>query len=236
MVKGDPTYLGPVSASPQICATELLDLAKVTARDVVYDLGCGDGRVVITAARERGARGVGVELDDKAVLKAKESVEREGVRDLVDILHKDVFEVDISKATVVFMYLLPTGNKSVGQKLLAECRPGTRVVTYIFKMDPSWVPYLDKVQPVSTSTSIDTTAMSKLHLYRIPEPPSAANESTNCVGSPSKATPPKMGAVSRTGVWKRNADAHNPSSFWTPKRVVWAGAVGLLLMVIGRTT
>eukprot|EP00959_Pyramimonas_sp_CCMP1952_P470331 9496474-Pyramimonas_sp.AAC.1 len=68
-MKGDSSYLGPVSASPQICSTEMLNLAEVTSSDVVYDLGCGD-------ALERGARGVGVELDDKAVTKAKESVEK----------------------------------------------------------------------------------------------------------------------------------------------------------------
>mmetsp|Transcript_20870 Transcript_20870/g.34936 ORF Transcript_20870/g.34936 Transcript_20870/m.34936 type:complete len:244 (+) Transcript_20870:255-986(+) len=241
VAKGDPTYLGPVSASPQICSTEMLNLAEVTSRDVVYDLGCGDGRVVITAARERRARGVGVELDDKAVGKARDSVIRENVSDLVQILHQDVFEVDVSEATVVFLYLLPKGNQSVAKKLLAELRPGTRIVTYIFKMDATWVPYLEKVQPVSSSANIDTTHLSKLHLYRIPDKGTSQSEAsklrTSEIAASADSLTKPLSAIprvaSRNGNWERNVPVPR---YWSAKKVALASTLALCLSVLGRVS
>ncbi|KAK3241993.1 hypothetical protein CYMTET_48289 [Cymbomonas tetramitiformis] len=126
-------YLGPVSASPQVIVDAMLDFAQVSESDMVYDVGCNDGRVVITAAVRCGARGFGVELDKRQADKAREGVIKANVQDKVEIVHGNAFDVNLQSATVVFLYLLPKGNRKLTQKLLDELRPGCRVVTYIFR-------------------------------------------------------------------------------------------------------
>ena len=122
---------GPVVAA-------MLDLAQVTAHDVVYDLGCGDGRIVVEAAR-RGARGVGVDIDLQRVHEAQDNVRRAGVGRRVAILRQSFFDVDLRDATVVFLYLLPGLNVRLRPKLLWELRPGARVVSNNFDMK-EWPP------------------------------------------------------------------------------------------------
>jgi ubiquinone/menaquinone biosynthesis C-methylase UbiE len=114
-------------------------LAAPTADDVVYDLGSGDGRIVIAAARRFGARGVGVEIDPALIKKATENARKAGVADKVRFVQQDLFKADLSDATVVMLYLSPTTNLRLAPKLQRELRPGTRVVSNRFDMG-DWKP------------------------------------------------------------------------------------------------
>jgi precorrin-6B methylase 2 len=129
----------PWVPSPPEVVSAMLTLAKVQAGDVVYDLGCGDGRIPIAAAREFGARAVGIELDPDVARAARANVRAAGVDDRVTILQQDLFEADLSQATVVTLYLLSSLNLKIRPKLLKELRPGTRVVSHAFDMG-DWKP------------------------------------------------------------------------------------------------
>jgi SAM-dependent methyltransferase len=120
-------------------ADEMLKLARVSADDVVYDLGSGDGRIVILAAQKYGARGVGIELDPQLVERSRQIAREAQVADRVKFLVGDLFEADISDATVVTLYLSYSVNRRLKPKLLRELRPGTRVVSHQFSMG-SWTP------------------------------------------------------------------------------------------------
>jgi len=126
-------------ATPEQVGIEMLKLARVTRHDVVYDLGSGDGRLVIAAARDFGARGVGVEIDGKLVQDSRESALRQGVADRASFLWQDIFQADIRSATVVALYLSPDLNLKLRPKLLRELRPDTRVVSHDFDMG-DWRP------------------------------------------------------------------------------------------------
>jgi len=117
----------------------MLKVAQVTKDDIVYDLGSGDGRIVITAAKERGARGIGIDIDPQRIREAEENARKAGVTDKVRFLQKDLFETDIHEATVVTLYLLPSLNLKLRPKLFKELRPGTRVVSHSFDMG-DWKP------------------------------------------------------------------------------------------------
>ena len=112
----------------------MLDMAEVTSEDVVYDLGSGDGRIVITAAQRYGARGVGVELDPELVERARANALEAGVADKVTFVQADLFTIDVSEATVVTMYLLASMHARMQPKLLRELAPGSRIVTHRFPM------------------------------------------------------------------------------------------------------
>ena len=112
----------------------MLDLAQVKTSDLVYDLGCGDGRIVVRAASRFGCRGVGVDLNPERVEEARENAERAKVSALTRFEVGDVFEFDFSPATVVTMYLLPAVNLKLRPRLLKELKPGTRVVSHDFDM------------------------------------------------------------------------------------------------------
>jgi SAM-dependent methyltransferase len=116
--------------SDLLVVNEMLTLAGVGADDVVYDLGCGDGRIVIEAARRFGARGVGVDIDPKLVGEARRNAERAGVADRVTILEQDLFTTALADATVVMLYLSPAINLRLRPKLLRELRPGARIVSH----------------------------------------------------------------------------------------------------------
>jgi cyclopropane fatty-acyl-phospholipid synthase-like methyltransferase len=120
-------------------AEAMLTLAHVTADDVVYDLGSGEGDIVIRAAEKFGARGVGVEIDPRLVKKAEEKARKRGVADRVTFRQGDLFKTDISDATVVAMYLSPSINRRLMPKLKAELKPGSRVVSHRFDMG-DWRP------------------------------------------------------------------------------------------------
>ena len=120
--------------TPQEVVDAMLELAKVGPNDVVYDLGSGDGRVPITAARTYGARGVGIDVDPQRIREANQNLETSGMADKVTFLNQDLFTTDISEATVVTLYLLPSLNLKLIPKLNEELRPGTRVVSHAFDM------------------------------------------------------------------------------------------------------
>jgi len=124
--------------TPQSAVDAMLELARVTANDVVYDLGSGDGRIPITAAKKYGARGVGIEIDSYYLRWAFDNLARAGVADRVVFLNQDLFESDISPATVVTLFLLPRLNQQLIPKLRRELRPGARVVSHQFDMGDQW--------------------------------------------------------------------------------------------------
>jgi tRNA G10 N-methylase Trm11 len=144
--------------SPEV-VTAMLRLAGVGPQDVVYDLGCGDGRIVIAAAHQLGARAVGVDIDPARVAEAKENVRKAGVEGKVEIREGDLFEADIRDATAVMLYLWPGVNLKLKPKLLADLRPGTRVVSHDHDMG-DWKP-----------ERTITVGKAKLHLWTIPERP-----------------------------------------------------------------
>ncbi|GIU74168.1 MAG: hypothetical protein KatS3mg004_1255 [Bryobacteraceae bacterium] len=117
----------------------MLELARVTKNDIVYDLGCGDGRIVVTAAKKYGARGVGIDINPERIAEARENAKKNGVEHLVKFIEGDLFEADIHEATVVTLFLLSSVNLKLRPKLLAELRPGTRVVSNTFDMG-DWKP------------------------------------------------------------------------------------------------
>ncbi len=125
--------------TPQEVVDAMLVLAGVTSKDVVYDLGCGDGRIPVTAAKTYGARAVGIDIDPARIEEANANVKAAGVGDTVKILNADLFETDINEATVVTLYLLPSLNKKLIPKLKAM-KPGTRIVSHAFDMGDEWPP------------------------------------------------------------------------------------------------
>jgi cyclopropane fatty-acyl-phospholipid synthase-like methyltransferase len=126
--------------SPDSVVDAMLELAHVTASDVVFDLGSGDGRIPIAAARRYGAFGVGVEIDARLNRDAADGAKKAGVADRVRFFTQDLFEADISQATVVTLFLLPRINQELMPKLKRELRPGTRVVSHQFDMGEQWPP------------------------------------------------------------------------------------------------
>lgn len=126
--------------TPHEIVDRMLDVARVRPGDVVYDLGCGDGRMVIAAAKKFGTRGVGVDLDPKRIREARANAKAAGVEGLVKFEVGDMFETDISEATVVMLYLLPELNRRLKPKLQSELRAGARVVSHDFDMGKEWPP------------------------------------------------------------------------------------------------
>ncbi|MGH8727540.1 MAG: SAM-dependent methyltransferase [Burkholderiales bacterium] len=129
----------PFVPTPVLIVDAMLETAEVSPGDVLYDLGSGDGRIVITAAKKFGARGVGVDIDPELVAEARKNAEAAGVSDRVEFVEGNLFEVDLSKATVVTLYLLQDVNIRLRPKLLRELKPGTRIVSYSFDMG-DWEP------------------------------------------------------------------------------------------------
>jgi SAM-dependent methyltransferase len=119
--------------TPQEVVDKMLELAQVTKDDVVYDLGCGDGRIVVTAAKQFGCRAFGFDVDPERIQESKENIEKNGVGNLATIEQKDIFTLDLSKANVVTLYLLPSLNvKLIPQ--LEKLKPGSRIVSHDFDM------------------------------------------------------------------------------------------------------
>jgi hypothetical protein len=129
----------PYVPTPMDVVYRMLAMAEVGADDIVYDLGCGDGRIVNTAAREKGASGVGIDIDPERIRESKANALAAGVSDRVKFFVQDLFEAEISEASVVTLYLLPIVNVRLRPKLLSDLEPGTRVVSHAFDMD-EWQP------------------------------------------------------------------------------------------------
>ena len=131
--------LAPYVPTPYDVVNRMLELAEVTRDDVVYDLGCGDGRIVITAAERFGARGVGIDYDPERIAEANANAARRGVQDLVTFIRQDAMEADVSEATVVTLYLLSSSNRKLRPILTRQLRPGARIVSHAFRMG-DWRP------------------------------------------------------------------------------------------------
>lgn len=125
--------------TPMDVVQVMLRLAKVHAGDVVFDLGCGDGRIVIAAARQFKARGVCVDIDPPLIAESRENARRAGVFDRIAFLNQDLFATDASDATVVMLFLSPDFNRALHPKLLRELKPGTRIVSHWHDMG-DWKP------------------------------------------------------------------------------------------------
>ena len=130
----DPALDVPYEPTSQGIARGMLEMAGVTSKDFLYDLGCGDGRIVIMAAKERGATGMGVDLDPKRISESRENAKAAGVTHLIRFSEQNLFETDIRKATVVMLYLYPDVNLRLRPKLLRDLEPGTRIVSHSHTM------------------------------------------------------------------------------------------------------
>ena len=135
-VKPDVLYV----PTPQNVVDAMLELAEVKASDLVYDLGSGDGRIVITAAKTYGARDVGVEIDPALVKQANDNAATAGVANRVRFITGNIFDADVSDASVVTLYLLQSLNERLRPKLVRSLKPGARVVSHVFNMGPEWPP------------------------------------------------------------------------------------------------
>lgn len=129
----------PYVPTDERVVAEMLKVAKVTKKDVLYDLGSGDGRIVIAAAQRFGTRGVGIDIDPERVREADQNARSAGVTDRVKFVLGDIFTADIHEATVVTMYLLQDVNLRLRPKLLSELRPGTRIVSHNYDLG-DWKP------------------------------------------------------------------------------------------------
>lgn len=125
--------------TPQDVVDEMLKMAKVRKGDVLYDLGSGDGRIAVTAAKRYGVRAVGIDIDPERIREATENARKAGVGNLVQFRREDLFKADFSEATVVTLYLLPDLNVKLRPRLWQELKPGTRIVSHQFDM-ADWKP------------------------------------------------------------------------------------------------
>jgi SAM-dependent methyltransferase len=142
----------------------MLKLASVKSSDVVYDLGCGDGRLLIAAAKEYGAHGVGIDINPDRIREANENAKRSGVENLVRFEENDLFKADIHEASVVTLFLLNSVNLQLRPKLLQELKPGTRIVSNTFRMG-DWMP--EREETVESTDAKDFLSR-KLYLWTVP--------------------------------------------------------------------
>ena len=155
-----PAVLAPYSATPMDVVQRMLALGSVGPTDVVYDLGCGDGRIVIEAARMFGARGVGIDIDPALIARAQANAKQAGVESLVTFRVQDAMTVDVSDATVVTLYLLAASNAKLRPVLTGSLRPGARIVSHNYPIG-DWEP--DVVDTFTDSAGSTRT----LFLWRI---------------------------------------------------------------------
>jgi predicted O-methyltransferase YrrM len=141
----------------------MLDMARVKRSDILFDLGSGDGRIPITAAKRFGTQGTGIDIDPQRIAEANENARRAGVTDRVRFIEGDIFDADIKNATVVTLYLLPDINLRLRPKLLAELKPGTRVVSHNYDMG-DWKP--EKEQRVNLPDGTQHT----VYFWVVPKP------------------------------------------------------------------
>jgi len=127
-------FIAPFVATPLPVVKQMLILSEIKPNEIIYDLGCGDGRVVIMAAQEFGARGIGVEMREDLVKQALSKVSDMGLEGQVKIIQSDIFKVDLTQADVVTLYLTTSANDKIKPKLEAELRPGTRVVSHDYEI------------------------------------------------------------------------------------------------------
>lgn len=157
----------PYVPTPQIVVDEMLKLANVGAADFVVDLGSGDGRMIITAARNFKARGLGVDIDAGLVSLAQKQAKAAGIADLAKFIEQDMFKADVSKATVITLYVLPDFMEKLRPKLLKELRPGTRIVAHDYHMG-DWYPDRQFSMTVPEKVKANGTDKAYLYLWIVP--------------------------------------------------------------------
>jgi ubiquinone/menaquinone biosynthesis C-methylase UbiE len=170
IVAGQNAQLQRAPDVPYLPTTEeavvaMLKLADVKSTDVVYDLGCGDGRIVVAAAKNFGARGVGIDIDPVRIAEAKANAKKAAVENLVQFEENDLFQADIHEASVVTLFLLSSVNLKLRPKLLGELKPGTRIVSNTFEMG-DWQP--DKELTLEQRSDDDGPFSRKLYLWIVP--------------------------------------------------------------------
>ena len=152
-------YDVPFVATPEHVARRMLEMAQVGPNDIVYDLGAGDGRILIMAAREFGARAVGIELRKDLYNQIERKIKEYGLDGRVRVIYGSFYEVDVSEASVVTLYLLTSVNEKLRPKLERELKPGTRVVSHDFEV-PGW-------RPVRVEEIYDSWTTHKIYMYRV---------------------------------------------------------------------
>jgi methyltransferase family protein len=152
----------PYVPTPQVVVDEMLKLAGVTTEDFVIDLGSGDGRIVITAAKRFKAKGLGVDIDGKLIALSNRNARAEKVEDRAEFAERDMFKTDIGKASVLTLYVLPDFMRKLRSKILAELKPGTRVVAHDYPID-EWHP--DRVVTLTVPEKMEANGTDKAYLY-----------------------------------------------------------------------
>ncbi len=156
-----PQKLAPYVSSPQPIVVKMLEIARLKSGETLYDLGCGDGRILTTAAKDFGAKAVGVELSPALAKRARQAVEQLGLQDQVKVIEGDLMNVDLSAADVVALYLLTEANEQLRPKLEKELKPGARVVSLEFRIK-GWKP--SRVEKVEAHRHPYT-----IYLYELPQ-------------------------------------------------------------------
>jgi hypothetical protein len=158
---------GPYVPSPQSVVSDMLRYADVGPSDFLIDLGSGDGRIVLTAAKVFGARGFGVEIKDDLVRRSNEAAKNEGLADRVKFLKQDLFKTDMSQATVITMYLLPDTVNLLKDKFLQELKPGTRIVSHDYPLT-GWIPEKYVQMDLEDKVQISGVTTTLIYLYIVP--------------------------------------------------------------------
>ena len=159
-IEEDSPYMAPYVPTPQEVVDRILELAEVRNGDLVYDLGSGDGRIVITAARKYGVKAVGFEIDPRLVKTSRGNIKEAGLEHLVQIHEQDIRTVDLSPASVLTLYLYPAANLRLRSAIMRQLKPGSRVVSHQFAMG-TWKP--DRIDRITDSTGTRRT----LYVWRI---------------------------------------------------------------------
>jgi len=162
-----PVDAGPYVPSPQSVVADMLKLAEIGPQDFVVDLGSGDGRIVLTAAKVFGASGFGVEIKDELVKLSNEAAKKEGVADRVKFIKADLFKTDISRATVLTMYLLPHTVNMLKEKLLTELKPGTKILSHDYPLS-GWLPEKYEQMDLEDKVKISGVTTTLIYLYMVP--------------------------------------------------------------------
>jgi hypothetical protein len=179
---------GPYVPSPTSVVSDMLKIADVGPKDFVIDLGSGDGRIVLTAAKVFGASGFGVEIKDDLVKKSNEAAAQQGIADRVKFIRQDLFKTDISRASVLTMYLLPDTVNLLKDKLLTELKPGTRVISHDYPLT-GWIPEKYVQMDLEDKVAISGVTTTLIYLYVIP---------AKVAGSWSAKMPPAVSRKSAT--------------------------------------
>ncbi len=158
---------GPYVPSPQSVVADMLKLADVNAGDFVIDLGSGDGRIVLTAAKVFGARGFGVEIQDQLVKLSNEAAQKEGLAERVRFIKQDLFKTDISQASVLTMYLLPDTVNMLRDKLFTELKPGTRVISHDYGLN-GWIHDQLKEMDLQEKVKVSGVTTTLIYVYTVP--------------------------------------------------------------------